>query len=127
MRLVILESPYRGLTKEEAHRYRVYALLALRDCYERGEAPIASHMLGPQVLSDDIPHERNMGIEAGLEWHKVAEAAVFYIDYGKSIGMLRAERNAQAEGLPREYRTLNTQQQALLRDLLAASGKETQQ
>lgn len=64
MRLVVLESPYAG----DVERNVRYARAAVRDCLDRGEAPIASHLLytQPGVLDDLVPAERAMGIEAGL-------------------------------------------------------------
>lgn len=83
MKLVILESPYAG----DVQRNTLYARRALKDSLMRGEAPIASHLLYPQVLDDLIPSERQLGIDAGLAWRKVAEATVVYQDYGISPGM----------------------------------------
>lgn len=121
MRLVILESPYRGLTDEERCRNRRYAQLALRDCLARGEAAVASHLLYTQVLGDEIPEERALGIEAGLAWAAAAERMVFYIDYGMSPGMLNALARAKAAGLSFEYRTMNTAQQDRLLKMINAS------
>ena len=86
MRRVILESPYAG----DVTRNVAYARRALRDSLARGEAPIASHLLYPQVLDDAIPAEREQGIAAGLAWRKCAEFAVFYIDHDWSPGMVAA-------------------------------------
>jgi hypothetical protein len=85
VRLVILESPFAG----DVERNVRYARAAMRDCLERGEAPIASHLLYTQdgILDDMIPSQRQWGIDAGLAWSRVAEAAVFYIDLGWSAGM----------------------------------------
>lgn len=71
MQLVILESPFAGNIVENI----TYGRMALRDCLLKGEAPIASHLLYTQsgVLNDDIPEERQLGINAGLEWGKVAD------------------------------------------------------
>lgn len=105
MKLVILESPYAG----DVDRNVRYARLALADCLRRGEAPIASHLLytQPGVLDDDKPEERALGIEAGLQWGRVAEAAVFYIDLGWSRGMEAALARHKAEGRPWEPRHVN--------------------
>ncbi|MBD3762627.1 hypothetical protein [Rhizorhabdus sp.] len=105
MKLVILESPYAG----EVERNVAYARAALADCLRRGEAPIASHLLytQPGVLDDDKPEERALGIEAGLQWGRVAEAAVFYDDLGWSRGMLAAKERHLAEGRPLEVRSLD--------------------
>lgn len=104
MRLVILESPYGG----NVARNVAYARAALRDALRRGEAPIASHLLytQPGVLDDDVPIEREMGINAGLAWGRVAEATVVYDDYGISHGMLEGVARAEREGRPVEYRRL---------------------
>jgi hypothetical protein len=86
VRRVIIESPYAG----DVERNLRYLRRAMRDCLERGEAPYASHALytQPGVLDDDVPEQRELGIYAGLEWGKVADATVLYEDYGRSSGMV---------------------------------------
>jgi hypothetical protein len=80
----------------------------MHDSLMRGEAPLASHLLytQPGILDDRIPVERSMGIHAGLEWRLVAEAAVFYVDYGISSGMNEAGLIYRDEGIPYETRTI---------------------
>jgi len=104
MRRVILESPYAG----DIERNVNYARLALRDCLQRGEAPIASHLLytQPGVLRDNVPEEREWVINAGLAWGAMADATVVYTDYGISKGMEYGIKRAEAEGRPVEYRKL---------------------
>jgi hypothetical protein len=104
MRRVILESPYAG----DVDRNVTYARLCLRDSLLRGEAPIASHLLytQPNVLDDNLPEERQLGIDAGLSWREVAEATVVYTDLGISKGMQYGIDKAAASGLPVEYRTI---------------------
>jgi len=102
MRRVILESPFAG--DIEAHV--AYARRCLRDCLARGEAPIASHLLYPQILDDSIAAERALGIAAGLGWLRLAEAMVVYIDYGISPGMRAAMAAAEKLSLPIERRQL---------------------
>ncbi len=104
MRRVVLESPYAG----DVERNVQYARMCLRDCILRGEAPIASHLLYTQagVLDDNVPDERKLGIEAGLEWGKLAEATVAYTDYGISRGMQYGIERAKQEGRPVEYRRI---------------------
>jgi hypothetical protein len=94
LKLVILESPYAG----DVERNIEYAKRCLCDSLNRGEAPIASHLLYTQVLSDDVEEERNLGINAGLAWSLVADYHVFYIDYGMSRGMLKAFDLVRASG-----------------------------
>jgi hypothetical protein len=99
---VILESPYQG----DTDRNIAYACEAMRDALLRGEAPMLSHLLYTRALSDSIPCERRLGIEAGLAWGRVAEATVVYEDFGVSPGMQQGIDRAIAEGRPVEYRKL---------------------
>ncbi len=89
MRLVIIESPYAGKTQAEIDNNVAYARACVRDSLARGEAPIASHLLytQPGILRDEIPTERQWGIDAGLAWRSVAEASVVYTDFGISSGI----------------------------------------
>jgi hypothetical protein len=104
-RLVILESPYAGDIEENV----TYARACLRDCLLRGEAPIASHLLytQPGVLRDEVPAERQHGIDAGLAWGRVAEATVVYTDRGISRGMHYGIDAAEKAGRPVEYRRID--------------------
>lgn len=101
---VILESPYSG----DIERNIKYARMCVRDSLSRGESPIASHLLYTQegILKDEIPEERQWGIDAGLAWKDVAEKHVFYIDYGYSDGMIYAKQYATKNNIPIEERKL---------------------
>jgi hypothetical protein len=100
---VVLESPYAGNVEANV----AYARAAVRDSL-RGESPIASHLLytQPGILSDGVPDERQLGIEAGLAWRFVAEASVVYQDLGITPGMRRGIEAAETAGIPVEYRNL---------------------
>lgn len=104
MKLVIIESPYAGSVIPNVE----YARKCMRDSLERGEAPIASHLLytQPGILDDYNPEERAWGINAGLAWRKVAELAVFYTDRGWSGGMTAARELYDREGFPYEVRSI---------------------
>jgi hypothetical protein len=104
MKLVIIESPYAGDVEANTR----YARRCLRDSLERGEAPIASHLLytQPGVLDDDDAKERRWGIDAGLAWRRVADASVVYIDRGISAGMRYGIATAEVAGIPVEYREI---------------------
>lgn len=110
MKRVILESPYAGDIEANVK----YARRCVRDALARGEAPIASHLLYTQhgILRDDIPHERQWGIDAGLAWLAVAEASVVYTDLGISKGMEYGIAVARAAGLPVEMRSIEAQSPA---------------
>lgn len=103
MRRVVIESPYSG----QVQRNEEYARAAMVDCLSRGEAPIASHLLGPQVLNDLNPAQREIGISAGHAWIPVTDALVVYEDYGISSGMAQGIAfAAQQEGVEIEYRKI---------------------
>ena len=104
LRLVIVESPYAG----NIERNELYARRCLADCFRRGEAPFASHLLytQPGILDDGDPVERRLGITAGLAWGRVADATVVYTDHGISPGMKQGIERAKCEGRPIEYRNL---------------------
>ena len=104
MRRVILESPYAGDVELNVR----YARAALRDSLMRGEAPIASHLLYTQVgvLDDDVKLEREMGINAGLDWRHVSDGTVVYTDLGVSRGMEYGIEAAESSGKFVEYRTI---------------------
>ena len=100
--LIIIESPYSG----DVRRNTEYARACLLDSLRRGEAPIASHLLHTQVLDDMRHDERELGIEAGLAWYRVAEKCIVYEDRGTSGGMITGIRRAKQFGVPVEYRRL---------------------
>ena len=104
MKRVIIESPFAGDVKKNLK----YARSCMKDCLRRGEAPFASHLLYTQkgILDDDIDKERKLGIQAGLEWGKLADKTVVYIDLGRTVGMAQGIKRAKAEGREIEYRTL---------------------
>jgi hypothetical protein len=98
----IIESPYAG----EVEANVAYARACMRDSLNRGEAPIASHLLytQPGILLDAEPDERQWGIDAGLAWREVADLAAFYVDRGWSQGMLAAREIYEREGKTFEIR-----------------------
>ena len=102
--LVVVESPYAG----DVEKNVAYARAAMRDSLQRGEYPIASHLLytQPGILDDHNLEERKLGIEAGLAWAKHAELTVVYIDLGISRGMHAAIARSEAEHRPIEVRRI---------------------
>lgn len=101
MRKVILESPYAG----NVALNKLYAYNAMIDCLNRGESPLASHLLYTQFLDDESQEERNLGIEAGLAWLDVADATVVYYDRGISKGMKQGIRRASMSNIV-EFRSI---------------------
>lgn len=108
MKLVILESPYAGPTPEDIAINIAFARACVRDSLARGEAPIASHLLytQPGVLRDEVPAERQWGIDAGLAWREVSAGSVVYTNRGISRGMEYGIAAARASGKSVEFREL---------------------
>jgi hypothetical protein len=104
--LVIIESPYAG----DVDTNIKYARACMRDSLNRGEFPFAMHLLYTQdgILNDDIPQERNWGIEAGLAWGKHASKTVVYTNLGITAGMEKGIQRAREEGREIEYRELDS-------------------
>ena len=96
-KLVILESPYAG----DRRRNAAYLRACLRDSlFERGEFPYASHRMYTGVTDDDVPDERALGIRAGLEWGRKADATIVYADLGITRGMALGIADANEQGRP---------------------------
>ena len=107
-RLVIIESPFAGDVEANIE----YARRCVADSVQRGEAPIASHLLftQPGILNDDIPGERKLGIEAGLAWYRVADLCAVYGDRGMSKGMGEGVARAKMHGVRVECRYIEHEQ-----------------
>lgn len=103
MPTVVVESPYGG---EQRERHEDYLDACLLDCYERGEAPFASHAIGPRCLDDDTPHERKLGIMAGFAVGRKLDKRAVYTDLGITVGMAKGVRDAEKIGQPIEERSL---------------------
>lgn len=85
--IVIIESPYGG---KDIDRNMVYLRRVLRDSWEKGEHPLASHAYYPFFLKESDPQERKEGIECGYVMWPLAQRVIFYTDYGISPGMQKA-------------------------------------
>lgn len=106
MKLTIIESPFFNKNVNIIKYNVAYAKLCMKDSLDRNEAPFLSHLLYTSVLDDNIPFERNFGINAGLEWGKVAHKTVVYLDLGISQGMEYGIENAKNNNREIEYRNL---------------------
>lgn len=104
--ITLIESPFSAPTEHEIIRNVYYTMLAVRDSLERGEVPYASHLFYTQMLDDNIPHERQLGIDAGLMVGRLAELTAVYVDLGVSRGMEYGIENAKKIGRPVETRRL---------------------
>ena len=102
---VIIESPYKG-TAEYTGWNVSYARRCLSDSLNRGESPFASHLLYTQVLDDEIPEQRSLGMESALAWYDVADLCAVYTDLGISEGMKKGVAYAKSRGLTIQERSI---------------------
>jgi hypothetical protein len=103
---VIVESPFANEDKFLFERNKRYLEEAMLDCLKRGEAPFASHKMYTQCLDDNVPEQRELGIQAGFAWRSVAEKTVVYTDLGISRGMQYGIEHATKMGHVIDYRSL---------------------
>lgn len=99
---VVIESPYSGDIKAN----EAYARKCLKDSLDKGESPLAFHLLYTQVLDDTKPEERQLGIQTSFEWHKDADLLAVYFDNGITTGMEWAISIAKTNNVKIEYRRL---------------------
>ena len=72
----------------------------------RGEAPFVSHLLYTQVLEDNLPEDRELGMQMALLWATKAEFTAVYKDFGISAGMERGIEHAKSYHRDIMYRNL---------------------
>lgn len=99
---VVVLSPYAG----EIVMNVTYAMRAMKDSLDKGEAPFLSHLLYPRVYEDNLPQQRAAGLKAEHAWLEVADAVAAYIDRGVSPGMKLALRRAKRQGIFIVYRKI---------------------
>lgn len=119
---VIIESPYRATDVYSIEQHKAYLLHALADSVRRGEAPFASHLLIPEILDDDTPYERALGIRCGLTWGQLCDKVVVCSDLGVSNGMKQAIAFYKEIGKPIEWRSLPDR---IVREVRAMGDLET--
>ena len=102
MKLVVIESPYAGDVETNVE----YAKCCVLDSLDRGEAPLASHLLYTQVLDDTDYDQRERGIYTGWMWIEKADIVAVYVDRGISDGMKRGISYALLTNIAVEFRSL---------------------
>lgn len=93
--LVYLASPYRG----NRDQHEAFARMALRYAIQSGVAPIAPHLLYPQVLDDSLAGERALGIALDLALLSRCDALWLCGDE-ISAGMEQELEEARRAGIP---------------------------
>ena len=96
-RKIYVVSKYAGdvaTNKENAVRFCRYVI-------DRGNIPVASHLLYPQILNDSSPHEREMGLMFGLALLALCDEVWIFTENGEiSSGMKREIEEATQLGIP---------------------------
>lgn len=100
MRRAIIESPFKGTSPEDRAENIKYGLMACKHAADLGFVPFASHLFFPQFLNEDVPEERQLGIEMGYDFWEKSDVILFYVDRGISSGMEKALAKAFMEGKP---------------------------
>lgn len=105
---VVLESRFSSDSVEGIVKNKKFTLACMRDCFLKGEAPYASHVIyaHPHFLDDFIASERALGMHAGFLWGDLALKTVVYTDLGISSGMQMGIDHAIKMGRNVEYREL---------------------
>lgn len=105
-KLVIVETPYFNEDPAIMQANIEYARACMADCLIRRESPFLSHLLYTQIMDDRNTDLRALGIDAGLDWGKVADETIVYTDRGISKGMQYGIERAIADLRPITYRSL---------------------
>ena len=105
---VYLESPYRNPDPEEHQKNIEYAKACMLDSISKEESPFVSHLLYPQVLDDNDPDDRTLGMNLGFYMACMCEKSVFYTDLGISEGMAKGIKVAREEQRKIVFRKLPT-------------------
>lgn len=102
MQRVFVCSPFRGDVEANVK----YAQDAMLNCLARGEAPYVPHLLYTQVLNEDDPEGRNLGLLVAKTFLEVCDKLIVYNDRGISAGMRAEIDHAENMGKEVEYRHL---------------------
>lgn len=119
-RLVVIESPLKASTREDLVRNLRYARAALYDSVVvRQEAGFPSHLLYTQVMDDNDPGLRRIGMMAGFAWGRIAHVCAVYTDLGVSEGMWEGINRHHGNGLRIEHRSIPNWQDLVRRGTFA--------
>ena len=85
---VVIESRFASDSTKGLLINKKFTLACMRDCFLRGEAPYASHVLYAQshIVDDFVASERALGMHAGFLWGDCATKTVVYTEGEFNIG-----------------------------------------
>ncbi len=104
MERVIFESPFAG---DMATNSEYAASCIVKLMLAEHVAPMASHLLYTRMLNDNDPKEREIGIDAGLEYGRHAQRTIIAVDRGLSTGMKYGIKNAESANRPLSFMTIS--------------------
>lgn len=96
--MVYIASPLAG----DMEKNLDFARKACRYAVEQGATPVASHLLYPQFLHDDMPDERALGTQMGLQLVGVCQE-LWVCGDRISAGMAAEIEEAQLLNIPRRF------------------------
>ena len=100
---VYVVSRYAG----DIEKHVAAAVRCCRYAIRKGFMPVASHLMYPAILRDDVPEERVMGTQFGLALLAVCDEVWIFDDgTGMSDGMAAEESEARRLGKPIHYYSL---------------------
>lgn len=103
---VILISPFMAEDYSLAPRMERYALHAVRDSVNRGEAPLAANLFFYMSIDVTSKIERDIGLHAALTWIKGCELVAAYVDHGVTPAMQAALNVAESRSKKIEFRSI---------------------
>lgn len=95
---VVIESPLAG-DFQNSFRYALWCARAVWLRY--GHSAIASHLLNPWYMDDNVPREREAGINNEWVWADKEAPHWFFTDLGMSRGMVFALDRCESNGYGR--------------------------
>lgn len=98
--LVFVSSPYAGDMKRNTSNARRYARFAV----DQGAIPLPPHLLYPQILDENIPEERDLGLQFGLALLKKCDE-IWLFGEVLSMGMARELEAAKQHKMRIRYFT----------------------
>jgi hypothetical protein len=94
---IFICSPYRGDVEKNKMVAKALCLRAIAT----GASPYAPHLYLPEVLDDNVPHERKAGIDVGLSFLRLCDEMWIYPHNGITEGMRKEIAMAGQTGIRR--------------------------
>lgn len=98
MKLIVVCSPYSGNILQNTKKAKEYC----KYIYRQGHIPFVPHLFFPTFLNEDVPEEREAGIQLGIEILKRANELWIFGDK-VTAGMRKEIEAAREYGKPIKY------------------------